>query len=175
MTTILTSPSGTDETTLAEDEYEEEYEETDDGDRHLNGGGAVGSVGASVIGVRKKIRKRLNGTTTPATTTSAVPTTTTTMKPITTSWSIDPNNKPTTESNNFGRKGWGTTRVPKLPDDVDCTPYTASMCYRQWQEFGTLHSCCQRGVYLTDMCKQPLCNNATFHLCCFQKYQQVSA
>lgn len=60
-------------------------------------------------------------------------------------------------------------------NNIPCSAYTDDICYQQQEKLGRegLSKCCQRGIYLTDVCIPGKCSNNTVQLCCFQKFLQA--
>lgn len=66
------------------------------------------------------------------------------------------------------------TRIHKPPDgSTDCSSFSDISCFELQESGKELNPCCFKGVYLTGVCTRELCSSKTYHLCCFQKYQQV--
>nr|pir hypothetical protein F53G2.4 - Caenorhabditis elegans [Caenorhabditis elegans] len=59
--------------------------------------------------------------------------------------------------------------------NLPCSAFTDDICHQQREQMGSLVSkCCNKGIYLTDVCIPGKCSNSTTQLCCFQKFLQVS-
>uniref|UniRef100_A0AAF5Q336 SelP_N domain-containing protein n=1 Tax=Wuchereria bancrofti TaxID=6293 RepID=A0AAF5Q336_WUCBA len=57
---------------------------------------------------------------------------------------------------------------------VPCAAFTDQVCIEQKKRIGAdkMSKCCDKGVYLTDICVPGRCTNATIELCCMQKFLQ---
>ncbi|CAI2347065.1 unnamed protein product [Caenorhabditis sp. 36 PRJEB53466] len=63
---------------------------------------------------------------------------------------------------------------PIMENNLPCSAFTDDICYQQRERMGSLMSkCCNKGVYLTDVCVPGKCSNSTTQLCCFQKFLQA--
>uniref|UniRef100_A0A914ZFI4 Selenoprotein P N-terminal domain-containing protein n=1 Tax=Parascaris univalens TaxID=6257 RepID=A0A914ZFI4_PARUN len=60
-------------------------------------------------------------------------------------------------------------------DNIPCGAFTDDVCYHQIKKSGkeNLSKCCNKGVYLTDVCVPGRCSNVTTRLCCMQKFIQA--
>ncbi|VDN01852.1 unnamed protein product [Thelazia callipaeda] len=61
-----------------------------------------------------------------------------------------------------------------LFEQVPCAAFTDQICLQQKNENGAdkMNKCCDKGVYLTDLCVPGRCTNVTVELCCMQKFLQ---
>ncbi|EGT31947.1 hypothetical protein CAEBREN_31437 [Caenorhabditis brenneri] len=58
--------------------------------------------------------------------------------------------------------------------NLPCSAFTDDICHQQREQMGSLVSkCCNKGIYLTDVCIPGKCSNSTTQLCCFQKFLQA--
>ncbi|CAP38239.1 Protein CBR-PQN-42 [Caenorhabditis briggsae] len=58
--------------------------------------------------------------------------------------------------------------------NLPCSAFTDDICHQQREQMGSLVSkCCNKGIYLTDVCIPGKCSNSTIQLCCFQKFLQA--
>ncbi|VDN26270.1 unnamed protein product [Gongylonema pulchrum] len=59
---------------------------------------------------------------------------------------------------------------------VPCAAFTDEVCLQQKKAMGNdkMNKCCNKGIYLTDMCMPGRCTNVTTELCCMQKFMQVN-
>uniref|UniRef100_A0A0R3RU06 SelP_N domain-containing protein n=1 Tax=Elaeophora elaphi TaxID=1147741 RepID=A0A0R3RU06_9BILA len=59
---------------------------------------------------------------------------------------------------------------------VPCAAFTDEVCIEQKRRIGAdkMSKCCDKGIYLTDLCVPGRCTNATTELCCMQKFLQAS-
>lgn len=57
---------------------------------------------------------------------------------------------------------------------VPCAAFTDHVCIEQKKRIGAdkMSKCCDKGIYLTDICVPGRCTNATIELCCMQKFLQ---
>uniref|UniRef100_A0A8R1DXU1 Uncharacterized protein n=1 Tax=Caenorhabditis japonica TaxID=281687 RepID=A0A8R1DXU1_CAEJA len=64
---------------------------------------------------------------------------------------------------------------PAMENNLPCSAFTDDICYQQRQSLGPsqMSKCCNKGVYLTDVCVPGKCSNSTIQLCCFQKFLQA--
>ncbi|KAF1764125.1 hypothetical protein GCK72_004072 [Caenorhabditis remanei] len=64
---------------------------------------------------------------------------------------------------------------PNMMDaNLPCSAFTDDICHQQREQMGALVSkCCNKGIYLTDVCIPGKCSNSTTQLCCFQKFLQA--
>lgn len=83
--------------------------------------------------------------------------------------------KPTTTATRRPRSS--TTRRPRVHKPAGdlgrCSSFSDISCFDLQENGKELDACCYKGVYLTGVCNRDLCSSKTYHLCCFQKYQQV--
>ncbi|KHN82759.1 Reticulocyte-binding protein 2 -like protein a [Toxocara canis] len=90
---------------------------------------------------------------------------------------------------NFGisTKAPFRTQIPPTPpptvgptlisfiDSVPCAAFTDDVCYQQIKKSGkqNMNKCCNKGVYLSDVCVPGRCSNVTTRICCIQKFMQA--
>ncbi|KAL3994912.1 Selenoprotein P N terminal region family protein [Acanthocheilonema viteae] len=85
----------------------------------------------------------------------------------------------TTVTPNEGTQIRGTKRPKDLPflfeNQVPCAAFTDEICMEQKKRIGAdrMSKCCDKGIYLTDLCVPGRCTNATIELCCMQKFLQA--
>uniref|UniRef100_A0A915Q6R2 Selenoprotein P N-terminal domain-containing protein n=1 Tax=Setaria digitata TaxID=48799 RepID=A0A915Q6R2_9BILA len=67
---------------------------------------------------------------------------------------------------------WPTPFV--FEEQVPCAAFTDEVCIEQKRRMGSdkMSKCCDKGIYLTDLCMPGRCTNATTELCCMQKFLQ---
>ncbi|KAM3718972.1 Selenoprotein [Dirofilaria immitis] len=58
---------------------------------------------------------------------------------------------------------------------VPCAAFTDKICIEQKRRMGAdkMSKCCDKGIYLTDLCVPGYCTNTTIELCCMQKFLQA--
>ncbi|CAG9534882.1 unnamed protein product [Cercopithifilaria johnstoni] len=68
----------------------------------------------------------------------------------------------------------GTKRPFLFEHQVPCAAFTDEICIEQKKRIGAdkMSKCCNKGIYLTDLCVPRRCTNATIELCCMQKFLQ---